>query len=46
MQAAVDLTPKQLQWYEMSDEASPHVTLAIHANHQAKELGPMTKNAS
>ena len=27
----------------MSDEACPHVSLALHANHQAKELGSMIK---
>ena len=41
---AVELTPK---WYKMAAmaEASPHVTLAIQANHQVKELHPMTKQS-
>ena len=41
--AAVKLTPEQLQWYEMTDEAAPHITLAVHTTHQAKDLGPVTK---
>ncbi|XP_056913633.1 uncharacterized protein LOC130539351 [Takifugu flavidus] len=41
--AQVDLTAEQNEWYEMGEEACPHVTLAIHAEHQAKDLGPMIK---
>ncbi|XP_056879629.1 uncharacterized protein LOC130520091 [Takifugu flavidus] len=41
--AQVDLTAEQNEWYEMAEEACPHVTLAIHAEHQAKDLGPMIK---
>ena len=41
--AAVKLTPEQLQWYEMTDEAAPHITLAVHTTHQAKDLGSVTK---
>ncbi|KAI7790212.1 hypothetical protein IRJ41_024809, partial [Triplophysa rosa] len=40
---AVDLTNDQQQWYRMGGEAKPHVTLAVHPEHQAKDLGPMTK---
>ena len=41
--AAVTLTDQKKLWCEMPDEAEPHVTLMVHAGHQAKELGPMTK---
>ncbi|GCC36812.1 hypothetical protein chiPu_0015312 [Chiloscyllium punctatum] len=41
--AVVELTAGQLEWYEMSEEAIPHVTLAMHAEYQAKDLGPMSK---
>ncbi|XP_029367849.1 uncharacterized protein LOC115049619 [Echeneis naucrates] len=44
--AAVELTPEQLRWYEGAADASPHISLAIHANHQAKDLGPMCKRLS
>uniref|UniRef100_A0A3P8VXG3 Gypsy retrotransposon integrase-like protein 1 n=1 Tax=Cynoglossus semilaevis TaxID=244447 RepID=A0A3P8VXG3_CYNSE len=43
--AGVDLTPDQLDWYMMGDEAAPHVSLALHPRHQAKELGGMVKRA-
>lgn len=43
MAAQVDFTAEQNEWYEMADEACPHVTLGIHADHQAKELCPMIK---
>lgn len=43
MAAAVELTKEQMEWYEMNSEAVPHVTLAVHAKHQAKDLGPMAK---
>ncbi|KAK1803272.1 hypothetical protein P4O66_004057 [Electrophorus voltai] len=43
--AAINLTPKQLKWYMMQEEAAPHVSLALHPAHQAKELGPMVKKA-
>nr|XP_049617673.1 uncharacterized protein LOC125992617 [Syngnathus scovelli] len=41
--AHVSLTPEQGDWYEMSAFAEPHITLAIGAQHQAKDLGPMVK---
>lgn len=41
--AAVELTPEQLKWYEGASEVSPHISLAVHAKHQAKDLGPMCK---
>lgn len=41
--AQVTLTNEQMLWYEMAEEAYPHVTLAIHTKHQAQDLGPMTK---
>ncbi|GCC27440.1 hypothetical protein chiPu_0005864 [Chiloscyllium punctatum] len=41
--SVVELSAEQLEWYEMSEEAIPHVTLAVHAKHQAKDLGPMSK---
>nr|XP_015797242.2 uncharacterized protein LOC107373618 [Nothobranchius furzeri] len=43
--AAVSLTPDQLPWYMMADEAVPHVSLALHPSHQAKELGGMVKRS-
>ncbi|KAK1805695.1 hypothetical protein P4O66_001962 [Electrophorus voltai] len=39
--ASIDLTPEQLEWYMMQDEAAPQVSLALHPAHQAKELGAM-----
>ncbi|GCC46515.1 hypothetical protein chiPu_0030413 [Chiloscyllium punctatum] len=39
----VELTAEQLEWYEMSEEAIPHLTLAVHAEYQAKDLGPTSK---
>ena len=44
--AAVKLTPAQEQWHRMSEEAVPHVSLAIAPKHQAKDLGPMVKTAA
>lgn len=41
--AVVDLTSDQLAWYRMAKEAVPHITLAVNVNHEARELGPMTK---
>lgn len=41
--AAVDLTPDQAEWYHMPQEVLPHITLAVNVNHEARELGPMTK---
>lgn len=41
--AQVEFTAEQSEWYEMAGEAYLHVTLSIHAEHQAKDLGPMTK---
>ncbi|GCC39458.1 hypothetical protein chiPu_0023893 [Chiloscyllium punctatum] len=38
-----ELTAEQLEWYEMSEEAIPHLTLAMHAKYQTKDLGPMSK---
>ena len=43
--AGVTLTPEQQQWYMMDDEAAPHVSLALHPDHQAKELGSIVKTA-
>lgn len=39
----VCLAPEQSEWYEMTATAEPHITLAIGAHHQAKDLGPMVK---
>ncbi|MGL5955776.1 MAG: hypothetical protein ACRC0X_04125 [Brevinema sp.] len=33
----------QCHWYEMSDLAAPHISLALHPKHEARELGSMTK---
>ena len=43
--AAVVLTEEQSSWYMMSEEAAPHVSLALHPQHQAKELGGIIKRA-
>uniref|UniRef100_A0A1A8G6N4 ribonuclease H n=1 Tax=Nothobranchius korthausae TaxID=1143690 RepID=A0A1A8G6N4_9TELE len=43
--AAAVLTSEQYAWYMMSDEAVPHVSLALHPAHQAKELGGMVKRS-
>lgn len=43
--ADVVLTQEQQTWYMMSEEAVPHVSLALHPGHEAKELGGMTKRA-
>ncbi|XP_013876448.1 uncharacterized protein LOC106526396 [Austrofundulus limnaeus] len=41
--STVKLTDAQLQGYKMGQEAVPHVSLALHPEHQAKDLGPMVK---
>lgn len=41
--AQVEFTAEQKEWYEMEGKAYPHITLAMHAKHQAKDLSPMTK---
>ncbi|XP_057189600.1 uncharacterized protein LOC130554151 [Triplophysa rosa] len=41
--APVDLTEEQMKWYEMSDTAVPHISMALHPKHEARELGNMTK---
>ncbi|XP_035999810.1 uncharacterized protein LOC118564794 [Fundulus heteroclitus] len=43
--AAVMLTPEQHQWYMMSDEAFPHISLSLHSERQASELGGMVKRS-
>lgn len=43
--AGVDLTNEQQQWYMMGEEAAPHVSLALHPDHQAKELGTIVRTA-
>ncbi|KAL4007999.1 hypothetical protein ACER0C_001851 [Sarotherodon galilaeus] len=43
--AFVALPEEQMSWYRMGDEAVPHVSLAIHEGHQAKDLGPMVRAA-
>lgn len=44
--AEVVLTEEQSSWYRMADESVPHVSLATHAGHQAKDLGPMVQSAT
>lgn len=39
--AGVQMTPKPLEWYEISETAAPHISLAVHPAHQPKELGQM-----
>ncbi|MGL5117874.1 MAG: reverse transcriptase domain-containing protein, partial [Plesiomonas shigelloides] len=41
--AMIDLTPDQLLWYRMTKTATPHISLALHPGHEARELGGMTK---
>lgn len=43
--ALVELTAEQMVWYRMQDESVPHVSLALHAGHQASDLGPMVRLA-
>lgn len=43
--AGVELTTDQQTWYMLSDEAVPHISLALHPQHQAKELGGMVKRS-
>uniref|UniRef100_A0A3B5M0X8 Peptidase A2 domain-containing protein n=1 Tax=Xiphophorus couchianus TaxID=32473 RepID=A0A3B5M0X8_9TELE len=43
--AAVDLTHDQSFWYKMQDEAVPHISLALHPGHQARELGGVVKRS-
>ncbi len=41
--APIVLTSEQLKWYEMTDTAAPHISMALHPGHEARELGGMTK---
>ncbi|XP_023181970.1 uncharacterized protein LOC111612296 isoform X1 [Xiphophorus maculatus] len=43
--AAVSFTETQSECYQISDEAVPHISLCLHPEHQAKELGPMMKRS-
>ncbi|KAL3989186.1 hypothetical protein ACER0C_013504 [Sarotherodon galilaeus] len=43
--AAVKLTDEQLPWYNVGEDSAPHVTLAVHVGHEARDLGPMVKRA-
>ncbi|XP_047440947.1 uncharacterized protein LOC125007992 [Mugil cephalus] len=43
--AGVNLTTEQLIWYKMADEAAPHISLALHPEHEAKELGSIVKRS-
>ncbi|XP_019202026.1 uncharacterized protein LOC109195047 [Oreochromis niloticus] len=44
--ALVHLSEEQKSWFRMGDESVPHVSLAVHSGHQAKDLGPMMRVAS
>ncbi|KAL6456704.1 hypothetical protein MHYP_G00352480 [Metynnis hypsauchen] len=44
--APVTLTPEQYSWYRMIDTAAPHMSLALHPKHEAKQLGPMVRRAN
>ncbi|XP_049328657.1 uncharacterized protein LOC125797840 [Astyanax mexicanus] len=44
--APVTLTPQQYSWYKMDETAAPHMSLALHPKHEAKQLGPMVKRAN
>ncbi|MGL5703400.1 MAG: retroviral-like aspartic protease family protein, partial [Cetobacterium sp.] len=41
--APIKLTDTQREWYRMSDTAAPHISLALHPGHEARELGDMAK---
>ncbi|XP_073682678.1 uncharacterized protein [Garra rufa] len=41
--APVCLTAEQEGWYMMRESAAPHISLALHSMHEARELGSMTK---
>lgn len=43
--AVVKLTDEQGPWYNMGSDSAPHITLAVHEGHQAKELGTMVRRA-
>ncbi|XP_042070941.1 uncharacterized protein LOC121812529 [Haplochromis burtoni] len=43
--AAVNLTDNQRPWFKMGPDSVPHITLAVHESHQAKELGTMVRRA-
>nr|XP_023646965.1 uncharacterized protein LOC111833194 [Paramormyrops kingsleyae]XP_023646975.1 uncharacterized protein LOC111833194 [Paramormyrops kingsleyae]XP_023646983.1 uncharacterized protein LOC111833194 [Paramormyrops kingsleyae] len=43
--SATLLTSEQLPWFMMGQEAVPHISLALHPKHQAKDLGPMVEQA-
>lgn len=43
--AAVKLTDEQLPWYNVGEDSAPHITLAVHCGHEARDLGPMVKRA-
>lgn len=45
MGAEVQLTQKQHKWFCMGAESVPHASLAIHPNHQAREMLSMVKQA-
>ncbi len=35
--APIVLTSEQLKWYEMTDTAAPHISMALHPGHEARE---------
>ncbi|XP_056308428.1 uncharacterized protein LOC130219955, partial [Danio aesculapii] len=41
--APICLTEEQETWYKMRQTAAPHISLALHPTHEARELGSMTK---
>lgn len=43
--AAVKLTEEQRPWFNMGPDSVPHITLAVHEGHQAKEMGTMVRRA-
>lgn len=40
-----ELMDEQLPAYNMGSDSAPHITLAVHDGHQAKEVGSMVKRA-
>lgn len=41
--ASVDLPPELKPWFVLSAISAPHISLALGAGHEAKELGPFCK---
>lgn len=44
--ARCPLSQAQQDWYRMSETVVPHISLALPAGKEARELGPMTKRGA